>query len=294
MMSIIRAFCDPFPDCSLWTGIGLDWMLVGTRDARFGRSEVHFTRQWNDPAVAPELRALGFELPAQLGATFLMDAADLDSLTAGVLPLTDDHPKRLSSGGFDKVHAWATFGPWLDTDTARGRFADSEFVRRLWPERLRRETLAYFEFQRIINALAAPSLLRPADWRRDLHRVIATGRLESLALWLMGGNADELLALDRLESQGRSTRKHVHRRAVQALAERDFELASRLFARARLQFPKDRSLVYFELYALRRAGRFAEARALTRGETSENRLARSEWLWMDEHLDPAGPSPGGE
>jgi hypothetical protein len=214
-----------------------------------------------------------------------MDAAQLADRTAGVAPLTDDHPKRLSSGGYDRSLAWATFGPWLDTERARRRFANSPFVRRAWPDALRRETLASFEHQRILNGLTAPTPLDPSVWRRDLHRVIATSPLESLALWLMGGNDDELRALDRLEQRGRPTPQHVHRRAVQALARRDFEAASRLFAAARLRSPRDRSLLYFELYALRMAGRGAEAEALTRGETPESRRARSEWRWMDEHLD---------
>src|SRR4051812_12818260 len=30
-LSIIRAFCDAFEDCSLWSGLNLDWTLVGSR-----------------------------------------------------------------------------------------------------------------------------------------------------------------------------------------------------------------------------------------------------------------------
>ena len=29
--SITAGFCGAFPDCTLWTGYGLDWMLAGTR-----------------------------------------------------------------------------------------------------------------------------------------------------------------------------------------------------------------------------------------------------------------------
>ena len=37
--AILRAYCDVFTDCSLWGGWGLNWMLVGSRDADWARSE---------------------------------------------------------------------------------------------------------------------------------------------------------------------------------------------------------------------------------------------------------------
>ena len=94
--AIIRGFCDAFPDCSLWSGAGLQWMLAGTRGLHGPVAEEQFTAQWRDPLVAPELAALGFEQPEALGATFLADAATLAERTRGVPPLDDDHPGRIS------------------------------------------------------------------------------------------------------------------------------------------------------------------------------------------------------
>ena len=71
---IIRAFCDVFEDCSLWNGTLYDWMLVGSRHAQGPASEQAFTDAWAHPVVGPHLREVGFEVPEQLGATFLGDA----------------------------------------------------------------------------------------------------------------------------------------------------------------------------------------------------------------------------
>jgi hypothetical protein len=55
-------------------GAGLDWILLGTRDAQGPGSVERFARQWLDPVVGPEFVALGVELPEQLGAMFMGDA----------------------------------------------------------------------------------------------------------------------------------------------------------------------------------------------------------------------------
>jgi len=93
--AIIRAFCDVFDDCSLWNGTPFDWMLVGTRQAPGPAPQANFSAAWNDPVVWPRLREIGFEVPQQIGATFLGDARYLRGLTAETLPLTDNHPQRL-------------------------------------------------------------------------------------------------------------------------------------------------------------------------------------------------------
>ena len=72
--SILAAYCQVFPDCSLWTTARLNWMLMGSRGGRWSRSEAEFSRQWHDARVLPELRALGIEKPEQMGAMFMADS----------------------------------------------------------------------------------------------------------------------------------------------------------------------------------------------------------------------------
>ena len=76
-------FCAVFEDCSLWSGYLLDWMLVGTRDARGPVSVERFSAQWRDPVVGDRLQEAGLDDPAQLGASFLADAPALRQLVAG-------------------------------------------------------------------------------------------------------------------------------------------------------------------------------------------------------------------
>ena len=97
--AIIAGFCAAFSDCSLWTGHGLEWILIGTRGARGPVRAERFSAQWRDPVVSRRLVEAGFDDPSQLGATFLADAKALRELVAGALPLDDDHPERLSDRG---------------------------------------------------------------------------------------------------------------------------------------------------------------------------------------------------
>jgi len=149
-LAIVRAYCDVFEDCSLWTGAGLNWMLAGSRNASWSGSEEGFSRQWTDPVVGPELRALGFERPEQLGATFLADADQLRDETRDVLPLTDDFPKRLTDRT-DFRSSRIEHVPWLDSAAARERFEESSFIREAWPADLREESLGFFAYQEMID-----------------------------------------------------------------------------------------------------------------------------------------------
>jgi len=84
--AIMRGFCDVFPDCRLWNGAGLQWMLAGTRDAHGPVPEEQFSAQWRDSVVAPKLASLGFEGPESLGTTFLADSVTLGEWTRGAPP----------------------------------------------------------------------------------------------------------------------------------------------------------------------------------------------------------------
>jgi hypothetical protein len=96
-LAIIKAFCNAFDDCSLWSGAGLEWMLLGSNDANRQSDALQFSAQWREPLVGRELVALGLESPAQLGSLFMADSDLLIKLTADVAPVTDNYPSRISS-----------------------------------------------------------------------------------------------------------------------------------------------------------------------------------------------------
>ena len=95
VLGIVRAFCDAFPDCSLWNGAGLDFMLVGTRSGIDPISDDELNAGWSSE-IQQDLRDIGFATPPQLIATFLGDSDFLNELTRGVPPVTDNFPRRIS------------------------------------------------------------------------------------------------------------------------------------------------------------------------------------------------------
>jgi len=255
---IARAFCSAFDDCTLWTGSGLDWMLVGTRGARGPVSAEQFARQWQDPSVGPELRALGFESPEQLGAPFLAGRDDLLSISEGVEPLTDAYPKRL---GETLVAPKERFLRWMDTRTARTRFERDPVIARLWPASTRSATLAAFGEQDAYNRVLNFEL-DPLDYLPELHRWITSTRLETLPLWYLGSDQNHQRAAARARAAGHDHPEIQFQLAAAALARRDFAAAATHFRSAGEGDRHAEISQLLEVYALGLDRHCEEARAL--------------------------------
>jgi spermidine synthase len=285
--AIVAAFCDSFADCSLWLGTNLDWMLIGTREMSGPSSESGFAQQWQDPEVGKDLRELGLETPAQLGPLFVADAPQLRKLTQGAQPLVDNWPKRLTPARAAPRGSKLTpmHRAWMDPDETRERFRESEFVRRLWPPRLREESLRYFDYQRIINDLALASRPTEEPVLPALHRVLTETSLTTLPLWLMGSNADQQRIVERVAARGTRGPLVHYLRGVAAIARRDFEQAERFFGLA-LALKSDieqaaRLRVFALLMAERRQEAAAALNALPKpADPSPRDLA--ERLWLEE------------
>jgi predicted membrane-bound spermidine synthase len=281
--AIIRAYCDVFADCSLWSGAGYNWMLAGSRDASWQRAEEGFTRQWSDPAVARELRVLGFEKPEQLGATFIADAAHLRKVTQSVLPLTDDFPKRLD----DAAHSGRVGSDhlaWMDTDATRERFRTSEFIRRAWPADVRRRTLPYFRYQRMIDEARGFHQRGPVhrgDRVRNIHIALTQGGLRTLPLWWLGVEDNQLRAMDRHLANGGEEAAHPYRLGARALADRDFDRAAVYFERVRFPLYDEKLILFLRLYALCMADLVDDAENLARERLASIRLDRKDRAFLD-------------
>jgi len=228
--SITRAFCDAFDDCSLWTGYGLEWMLAGTAGAQGPADEEAFTRAWADPDVAPTLSALGLEIPERLGSAFLAGPEQLRALTAGVLPLTDDQPLRISPRRPAEIDP--RYLDFMDAAQARGRFETSAWIQRLWPQALRARTLASFGAQAQLN--------RAMGWREagreqslaDISELLA-GRASRVALLIaLRTNEREISAARRAAARGEEGSLVNFLLGADALAERDFGRSAVAFERA--------------------------------------------------------------
>ena len=204
-LAITRAFCNAFPDCSLWSGAGLDWILLGSNEAAPHTSIEHFTAQWEDQAVRQELLALGFETPAQLGSLFMGDASFLGDLTSEVPPVTDNYPLRISSRhayGQGRVQLYETL---MDESERLTRFRQSVFIDRFWPVELQEPSERFFAFEGMIKNHVTSGVYRnrsdPPRWEA-IDELLTETSLQTLPLWLLGSDADAQAAVDLLLDGG--------------------------------------------------------------------------------------------
>jgi spermidine synthase len=274
--AMVAAFCNAFEDCSLWAGSGLDWILMGTRDARGPVERERFERQWREPEVARELLRIGVEKPEQLGALFLYDAPALRAFSAGTPPLTDWWPLRLSPRLVDLAQVTPAYAKLMDARDAKERFAASPWIARLWPPALREPTLAAFAWQAIFNDAQAVGPGGAQALSMDVvDRVLRETDLVSLPLWILGVGVQDLEAAERAAARGEASAEIAYARGAGRLAERRFEEAAALFAQAAPAgtAPPEgrvRPAPYLRLYALVRAG---DSAAL---ESAARELASSE------------------
>lgn len=276
--AILRAFCDVFRDCTLWTGSGLDWVMMGTRGFEGPIPETHFRRQWNDPALAEEIVALGFEKPEQMGALFLADADQLERLTEGIAPLIDDRPKRLS----DRI-ASSRYENWMAVDATRDRFFRSSIIRNLWPPPLRQATSPYFDLQRDINEKFEISTTQDETRAGDpthlvrAHEILEGTDLETLPLWHLDSgvamqNAAEVAARKRAPAANVEFQL-----GIGDLSSRNWTGAAHHFNRAAAAGGTP-LLAPFRAYALCRSGKAEPGRRILGQLRRQDRFEKNETL----------------
>jgi spermidine synthase len=151
--AIVKAFANVFREYSLWTGAEYEWMLVGIKNPGPRVSAQAFSRQWQDPSTASEMRALGFTSPEQLGSLFLADGGQLNQWVLGAPPLTDNYPYRLSFELPDDKKCLSWYGAFMDPKTSLSNFVNSRHIQKIWPESMIAASGKYFEVRQIINEL---------------------------------------------------------------------------------------------------------------------------------------------
>ena len=252
--AIIRAFCDAFDDCSVWSGAGAEWILIGSRGQPAAPVYADFARQWRDSISGPQMIRLGFESPEQIAATFIADAAALRSLTAGSAPLTDDFPLRLGTRPVQAIPPMAL----ALMDRAAGSFAQSAFARAALPVEVRSAAAAYFGPQRMLDG----ELLLPIGSTRPpavplLRSLLTSTSLRTLPRVLFGTDAWlEEIAL-RARARGDRDPSLAYIAAIGALSDRQYPRAQELFAEARRGLPGERELADYQALAASLAGEHA-------------------------------------
>ena len=225
---IIKAFCNVFSDCSLWNGASMDWILMGTKNLTGPVSAQHFSGQWQNPGVLRELKTVGLENAAQLGATFIADADFLNKLAANSMPLTDNHPLRLSQYTNDLSGDGnsAFYYPLMEEAGAEYRFAHSNYIRKIWPHTWRQQALDYFKYQRLLNKQFITSYRGKDDHPlNDLHEVLTHASLESLPLWMMRSDDDKQEIIRRLITENARIPAIPLHLALLSISQRDFAAA---------------------------------------------------------------------
>jgi predicted membrane-bound spermidine synthase len=283
--AIISAFCEAFDDCSLWNATPFDLMLVGTRGA-LQPSESTFVEPWTLPALRARLSEVGFELPQQIGATFVGDAAYLRQLVAGAPPLTDAYPQRLhpaagrpslSDPGYG-VDAEVTrlYQSVLDSERAKRAFAASSFIRDLWPARLVEGTLPYFEHQGVLSRVFWEGG-RPLQQIDRLDWLLTRTPLRTLPLWLLGSDfVKERIARVTNEATGADE----YARGLSALAIRDYPGAARVLGEAERLGLKGDTVRPLRVYATAMAGDAEGARLLSQKIQVREGEQQVFWKWL--------------
>ena len=107
--SILRAFHDAFDNASVWAASDEEWIMVGMNGSGRRSRPLSLGRLWNQTQTKADLTRIGIEVPDQLGALYVMDGDEIDTLTNGTPPLTDNFPKRLSDRPCDvpAIHKFA-------------------------------------------------------------------------------------------------------------------------------------------------------------------------------------------
>jgi predicted membrane-bound spermidine synthase len=247
--TIIKAFCNVFDNCSLWKGAGLDWILIGTRAAVPSGSETLFSQQWLDPVVGKELKDLGVEIPAQLGALFIADSDDLRAVTEDTLPLVDNYPLRLSermksSKGFSPLYA-----AMMEESGTRERFLKSDFIERMWPEPVLKESLQYFDYQRMIKDIFLPYYRQTGSYElNDLYNVLTRTLLRTLPLWMLHTTQKELEIADVLRMEGKFTGKIESLMFISEISERNYGKAIRHMETYLSSASEEESLQAYPMY----------------------------------------------
>ncbi len=251
MMAIVRAFCNAFDDCSLWSAAGLEWMLLGSNGATSPVDSAQFAAQWQVPHVRQELVALGLETPAQLGSLFMGDAEFLNGLTEFVKPVVDNHPARISSASVRNEYV-DLYDFMLDEGLRVGRFEESALIRRLWPADLRAEATSFFGYERLIRHYFTGGTYRrgndPYRWEAIDH-LLNESSLTTLPLWLLGSDHDTQAIVSRLLERDGYRDEFALELARRYTAERDFELAlsyanAHVTARAEVSLPASNLYLY--------------------------------------------------
>jgi spermidine synthase len=250
--SVVGAFCGVFENCSLWNGGGLNWILVGSRGRLAPLDADAFARQWRNESTAAHLRAIAVETPEALGALFMADSEQLEPLMALAPPVRDEYPLRIFNRATQTQIAGAV--EYQEPENCRRRFAQSAWIRRLWPRTLRHETLGQFGATGTLEL--AIGYLATSDDRlrlRLVRELLEETTLETVPLLMLRGDPMRVSIAQRVQAESTPTPELALTLAQGALARREWAAAAEHYSAA-ARSTSLRAQRHFAVYAYCRAG----------------------------------------
>ncbi len=257
--SILKGFGNVFSNCMLFTGFGLDWMMVGIKNKEKPVDFDRFATQWHDPVVATKLHDIGIYYPEQMGALFIADINKIQDWVSNSLPLVDNFPRRLTKSvaydynkGKNVPHnnTINVYWDFMDPAISQKCFAESRQIKKIWPEALFQRTKENFNDRGILD-----SIFR-YNWNYEkLHTCIQTPSLNKYIPWVFRSDHKAQTIISRVFHKKQLTPRELSKiyphLAAWAVMKKDYSLAEK-YLRIGMKMNKHTSkeLIQLRMYLL--------------------------------------------
>jgi len=289
--AVLRAFCNVFPNASVWATNDLEWIMIGIKPPLPKPDEPLARRLWTDRSTGADLIRIGVEVPEQMSALFVMDSDEINRLTKGIEPLTDFFPKRLSDAQPDLVAAPQIGYQYLEGSSALRRFASSRFIQEVWPNEWKNSLERLF--------IAREDLYRKemsgANWLAALDLYLRHSRLRGPVLAAQDTDEFRLALAEKvaLESPASIPVDALRDLTAGALARRDVPGAIHLLEEERERGFVNVNDVFLLIYLYCLQGDVEQAEALATAEgASIKKDWFVKWLWGDLQAEFGFSPPG--
>jgi spermidine synthase len=254
-VSIIKAFCLVFEDCSLWDGSGYDFMLVGSKNGIKKTSADRFRGVWTSQ-LANELESIGIEKPGQLGALFMADSVLLNKITEFAQPVTDNFPQRISTEFKGARERSKLIAYLLDINRRKSEFNNSSYISSIFPQELISESLPYFSIEGLIeNITFHPRQHDNLNYWKSLSYLLSQTDMKTLPTLYLKSTPTEQKIVSQIEGSPPQEYLQEYQFAYikQMLIKREFARASALLTKYIDAYAKnDNKVVLYKLYFLSR------------------------------------------
>jgi predicted membrane-bound spermidine synthase len=279
--AVLKAFHASFSNASVWGGSDTEWIMVGVKGSPTKLTSHDLSRLWNDPASRDDLIKIGLEVPEQMAALFLLDGSEIDRITAGVLPLADNYPKRLTNSQPDEKVTNQFGWSYEEGLPAMKRFLSSA-VHNVFPPMQQSALEEYFlvrESRYLAQAVRSNQLA-------ELDLYLRHSRLRAPVLDVLGTDEVRIAIAERVAGRlGTPPKEAIGDLVASALARRDITAAVQLLEQklGPSLTANDQFLLTY-LYCLDSQVGKAERLAARYGAGLEKDWF-VEWLWNKLHND---------